>query len=176
MAAAVVAAAAASVGKTATARIMTMLPGTSCSGGVIYCPPASVALLSRSPDFSSCEPAFPTGDRCCFSSSSWRRSLNSLIPSFICSSSPRSLYFISSSIFRSCSKENGFTAASCWAGTCPSEAAPFVARDKLSFPRPRALVYCYFSVASKGSLGVKTQRTSISLTSLGRERDSKEKK
>ena len=33
-----------------------------------------------------------------------------------------------------------------------------------------SLFYCYFSVASKGSLRVRTQRTSISLTSLGRER------
>ena len=30
-----------------------------CSGGVISCPPTSVA--SRSPDFSSCGPVFPTG-------------------------------------------------------------------------------------------------------------------
>ena len=32
-----------------------------CSGGVVSCPPTSVA--SRSPDFSSCGPVFPTGDR-----------------------------------------------------------------------------------------------------------------
>ena len=34
-----------------------------------------------------------------------------------------------------------------------------------------SLFYCYFSVASKGSLRVRKQRTSISLTSLGRERE-----
>ena len=39
--------------------------------------------------------------------------------------------------------------------------------------RDRSLAYWYFSVASKGSLGVKAQRISISLTSpwMGREKN-----
>ena len=66
---------------------------------------------------------------------------------------------------------NEFTAASCWVGTWPSEASPFLARDILRYPRPRALVYCYFSVVSKGTLGVRTQRKDIDLVYIARERE-----